>query len=578
MLVANLIQPLVLLLAVVALTSPLGAFIARVMGGERTFLHPLLGPVERLVYRTLRLQPDGEQTWKAYGRSLLVFSLASIVGLYVLQRIQGLLPLNADGFGAVDPYLALNTAVSFVTNTNWQNYLGEQTMSHLTQMAGLAVQNFVSAGVGLAVAVALIRGLTRRRATTVGNFWVDLTRGVVFVLLPLSVLLASLLMARGVVQNFNALREVTTVGGATQNLPGGPIASQEAIKELGTNGGGPYNANSAHPYENPDPITNFLEMLALLVIPFALTATYGRLVGSRRQGWAVFAAMAVIWAGMVGTAIVAEQAGNPIVERAGVDQAAAGGSSAQAGGNMEGKETRFGIGASGTFAASTTGTSTGAVNSFHDSYTAIGGLVPTAHILLGEVSPGGVGTGLYGMLVFVLLAVFIAGLMVGRTPEWLGKKVQAREVKLAGLAILVMPIVVLVLTAFASVLDVGTSSRLNEGPHGLTEMLYAFASQTNNNGSAFAGLTGNTAFYNLTGSLAMYAGRFLPILAVLAIAGSLAAKEKVPAGPGTFPTHTPLFVGLLVGVVLIVGALTFFPVLALGPIVEHLIQATGQLF
>jgi potassium-transporting ATPase potassium-binding subunit len=578
MLVSNLIQPLVLLLAVVALTPPLGAFIARVMSGERTFLHPLLGPVERLVYRTLRLQPDHEQTWKAYGRSLLVFSLSSIVGLYLLQRVQGLLPLNADGFGAVDPYLALNTAVSFVTNTNWQNYLGEQTMSHLTQMAGLAVQNFVSAGVGLAVAVALIRGLTRRRAETIGDFWVDLTRGVVFVLLPLSVLLASLLMARGVVQNFDPLREVTTVGGATQNLPGGPVASQEAIKELGTNGGGFYNANSAHPYENPDPITNFLEMLALLVIPFALTATYGKLVGSRRQGWAVFAAMAVIWAGMVGTAIVAEQAGNPIVERAGVDQAAAGGTGAQAGGNMEGKETRFGIGASGTFAASTTGTSTGAVNSFHDSYTAIGGLVPTAHILLGEVSPGGVGTGLYGMLVFVLLAVFIAGLMVGRTPEWLGKKVQAREVKLAGLAILVMPTVVLVLTAFGSVLDVGTSSRLNEGPHGLTEILYAFASQTNNNGSAFAGLTGNTAFYNLTGSLAMYAGRFLPILAVLAIAGSLAAKEKVPAGPGTFPTHTPLFVGLLVSVVLIVGALTFFPVLALGPIVEHLIQATGQLF
>jgi potassium-transporting ATPase potassium-binding subunit len=578
MLVSNLIQPLVLLLAVVVLTPPLGAFIARVMSGERTFLHPLLGPVERLVYRTLRLQPDHEQTWKAYGRSLLVFSLSSIVGLYLLQRVQGLLPLNADGFGAVDPYLALNTAVSFVTNTNWQNYLGEQTMSHLTQMAGLAVQNFVSAGVGLAVAVALIRGLTRRRAETIGDFWVDLTRGVVFVLLPLSVLLASLLMARGVVQNFDPLREVATVGGATQHLPGGPVASQEAIKELGTNGGGFYNANSAHPYENPDPITNFLEMLALLVIPFALTATYGKLVGSRRQGWAVFAAMAVIWAGMVGTAIVAEQAGNPIVERAGVDQAAAGGTGAQAGGNMEGKETRFGIGASGTFAASTTGTSTGAVNSFHDSYTAIGGLVPTAHILLGEVSPGGVGTGLYGMLVFVLLAVFIAGLMVGRTPEWLGKKVQAREVKLAGLAILVMPTVVLVLTAFGSVLDVGTSSRLNEGPHGLTEILYAFASQTNNNGSAFAGLTGNTAFYNLTGSLATYAGRFLPILAVLAIAGSLAAKEKVPAGPGTFPTHTPLFVGLLVSVVLVVGALTFFPVLALGPVVEHLIQATGQLF
>ncbi|HYN18773.1 MAG TPA: potassium-transporting ATPase subunit KdpA [Actinomycetes bacterium] len=578
MLVPNLIQPLALLLAVAALTPLLGAYIARVMSGQRTFLQPLLGPVERLVYRSLRLAPDREQTWKAYGRSLLIFSLASVTGLYLLQRIQGLLPLNPDGFGAVDPYLALNTAVSFVTNTNWQNYLGEQTMSHLTQMAGLAVQNFVSAGVGLAVAVALIRGLTRRRADTIGNFWVDLTRGVLFLLLPMSILLASLLMARGVIQNFSELREVAGVGGTAQNLPGGPIASQEAIKELGTNGGGPFNANSAHPYENPDPITNFLQMLALLVIPFALTATYGRLVGSRRQGWALFAAMAIIWAGMTVTVIVAEQAGNPVVERAGVDQAATSGAAAQAGGNMEGKETRFGIGASGTFAASTTGTSTGAVNSFHDSYTAIGGLVPTAHMLLGEVSPGGVGTGLYGMLVFVLLAVFIAGLMVGRTPEWLGKKVQAREVKLAGLAILVMPAVVLVLTGIASALDVGTSSRLNQGPHGLTEILYAFTSQANNNGSAFAGLTGNTPFYNLTGTLALWAGRFLPILAVLAIAGSLAAKEKVPAGPGTFPTHTPLFVGLLVSVVLIVGALTFFPVLALGPIVEHLLQGTGQLF
>jgi K+-transporting ATPase ATPase A chain len=376
-------------------------------------------------------------------------------------------------------------------------------------------------------------------------------------------------MARGVIQNFNGLREVTTLGGVTQALPGGPVASQEAIKELGTNGGGFYNANSAHPYENPDPVTNFLETLALLAIPFALTATHGRLVGSRRQGWALFAAMALIWAAMTATVIVAEQAGNPIVARAGADQAA---------GNMEGKETRFGVGASATFAAATTGTSTGAVNSFHDSYTAAGGLVPTAHMLLGEVSPGGVGTGLYGMLVFVLLAVFIAGLMVGRTPEWLGKKVQAREVKLAGLAILVMPAVVLVLTGIAAVVPAGTSSRRNLGPHGLTEILYAFASMANNNGSAFAGLTGNTAFYNLTGSLAMLAGRFLPMLAVLAIAGSLAAKERVPAGPGTFPTHTPLFVGLLVGVVLIVGALTFFPVLALGPLVEQLLQGTGQLF
>jgi potassium-transporting ATPase potassium-binding subunit len=578
MIVPNFVQPLVLLLAVAALTPLLGAFIARVMSGERTFLHPLLGPVERLVYRVLRLDPAREQPWKAYARSLLAFSLASVAGLFALQRIQGLLRVNPDGFGAVASDLALNTAVSFATNTNWQNYLGEQTMSHLTQMTGLAVQNFVSAGVGLAVAVALIRGLSRRRAATIGNFWVDLTRGVLFVLLPLSFLLASLLMARGVVQNFDGLREVTGVGGATQTLPGGPVASQEAIKELGTNGGGFYNANSAHPYENPDPATNFLEMLALLAIPFALTATYGRLVGSRRQGWALFAVMAVIWAAMTATVIVTEQAGNPIVEQAGADQAAAAGTAAQAGGNLEGKEVRFGIGASGTFAASTTGTSTGAVNSFHDSYTAVGGLVPTAHMLLGEVSPGGVGTGLYGMLVFVLLTVFIAGLMVGRTPEWLGKKVQAREVKLAGLAILVMPVVVLVLTGIAAVLPAGTSSRRNLGPHGLTEMLYAFTSMGNNNGSAFAGLTGNTPFYNLTGALAMAAGRYLPILAVLAIAGSLAAKERVPAGPGTLPTHTPLFVGLLVGVVVIVGALTFFPVLALGPVVEQLLQGTGQLY
>jgi K+-transporting ATPase ATPase A chain len=569
MLAGDLVQPLVLLAAVAALTPPLGSYVARVMTGRRTFLHPVLGPVERLVHHSLRLRPDHEQTWKAYARSLLAFSLVSIVGLYLLQRAQGLLPGNPDRFGAVDPFLALNTAVSFVTNTDWQNYAGEATMSHLTQMAGLATQNFLSAGVGLAVAVALVRGLTRRRAGTIGNFWVDLVRGVLFVLLPLSVLLATLLMARGVIQNFDGSRAVTTVGGATQHLPGGPVASQEAIKELGTNGGGFYNANSAHPYENPDPVTNLLELLALLVVPFALTATYGRLVGSRRQGWALFAAMAVIWAAMTTTAIVAEQAGNPIVARAGV---------AQPGGNLEGKETRFGVGGSALFAASTTGTSTGAVNSSHDSYTAIGGLVATSQMLLGEVSPGGVGAGLYSMLVFVLLAVFIAGLMVGRTPEWLGKKVQAREVKLAGLAILVMPALVLVLTGIAAVVPAGTASRGNLGPHGLTEILYAFTSMANNNGSAFAGLTGNTPFYNLTGSLALLAGRFLPILAVLAIAGSLAAKERVPAGPGTFPTHTPLFVGLLVGVVVIVGALTFFPVLALGPIVEHLLQGTGRLF
>jgi K+-transporting ATPase ATPase A chain len=578
MAVSNLVQPLLLLVVVAALTPPLGAYIARAMAGERTPLSAAIGPVERFVYRGLRLAPGREQNWKAYTRSLLAFSLVSVAWLYLLQRFQGLLPVNPDGFGAVDPFLALNTAVSFVTNTNWQNYLGEQTMSHLTQMAGLAVQNFVSAGVGIAVAIALVRGITRRRQETIGNFWVDLTRAVLYVLLPLSVLVAVVLLARGAVQNFDGAREITSLAGATQKLPGGPVASQEAIKELGTNGGGFYNANSAHPFENPDPLTNFIELLAILAIPFALTATYGRMVGSRRQGWAVFAAMAIIWAGMTTVAVTAEQAGNPIVARAGVDQQAAAGALAQAGGNMEGKEVRFGIGASATFAASTTGTSTGAVDSFHDSYTAIGGMVPLSHMLLGEVSPGGVGAGLYGMLVFVLLSVFIAGLMVGRTPEWLGKKLHAREVKLAGLAILVMPVTVLVLTGLAAVLPTATASRLNPGPHGLSEILYAFASQGNNNGSAFAGLTGNTAFYNLTGAVAMYFGRFLIIVPVLAIAGSLAVKERVPEGPGTFPTDTPLFVGLLIGVVLIVGALTFFPVLALGPLVEHLLQSSGKLF
>jgi K+-transporting ATPase ATPase A chain len=578
MLISDLVQPLLLLALIVILTPLIGPYIARVMEGERTFLHPVIGPLERLTYRALRLRADREQSWKAYARSLLAFSVASIVLLYVLQRIQGVLPANPDHHGAIAPYLAFNTAVSFVTNTNWQNYLGEQTMSHLTQMAGLAMQNFLSAGVGLAVAIALIRGITRRGSQTIGNFWVDLTRGTLFVLLPLSFVLALILLSRGAIQNFHGQQTITTLSGGTQKLTGGPVASQEAIKELGTNGGGFYNANSAHPFENPDPLTNFLETLALLLIPFALTATYGKLVGSRKQGWAIFAAMAIIWAGMVTVAVVAEQAGNPIVHRAGVDQAAQSGVDAQTGGNMEGKEVRFGIGASATFAASTTGTSSGAVDSFHDSYTAIGGLVALSSMLLGEVSPGGVGTGLYGMLVFVLLAVFIAGLMVGRTPEWLGKKIQAREVKLAGLTILVMPLTVLVLTAIAAVTTVGTAARLNLGPHGLSEMLYAFTSQGNNNGSAFAGLSGNTPFYNIAGAFAMFLGRFIFLLPVLAIAGSLAAKEAVPAGPGTFRTDTPLFVGLLIGVVVIVGALTFFPVLALGPIVEQLIQATGQLF
>jgi K+-transporting ATPase ATPase A chain len=577
MLISQVVQPLLLLVVVIALTPALGAYIASAMAGRRTFLSPVLAPVERLTYRALRVNPDREQSWRAYALAVLAFSIISIAALYLLQRIQGLpfMPFNPDGMGAVEPFLALNTAVSFVTNTNWQNYLGEQTMSQFTQMAGLAVQNFASAAVGIAVAIALIRGVSRRQTRHIGNFWADLVRATLYVLLPVAFVVALVLLGRGVIQNFDPVADVTTVQGAAQSLPGGPVASQEAIKELGTNGGGFFNANAAHPYENPDGLTNFLELVAILAIPAALTATYGRMVGSRRQGWAVFAAMFILWGASVVVANTAEQQGNPVVAVAGADQAAG---PTQPGGNMEGKETRFGIGASGTYAATTTGTSTGSVNSFHDSYTPIGGLVPTANMLLGEVSPGGVGTGLYGMLVLVIIAVFIAGLMVGRTPEWLGKKIQAREIKLAGLSILVMPLVVLTLTGIASILNVGTSSRLNLGPHGLTEILYAFASQTNNNGSAFAGLTGNTPFYNLTGAAAMFLGRFLPIVAVLGIAGSLAAKEKVPAGPGTFPTDRPLFVGLLIGVVLIVGALTFFPVLALGPIVEQLLTAVHQLF
>ena len=575
MLVADVVQPLLLLIALILVTPPLGAYIARVMQGERTLLHPILAPVERLTYRALRVQPDREQAWRPYARAVIMFSIVSIAFLYLLQRIQGVLPLNPDGHGAVSPFLALNTAVSFVTNTNWQNYLGEQTMSHLTQMTGLAVQNFVSAGVGLAVAIALVRGIARRRSDTIGNFWADLVRGVLYVLLPLAFVVALVLLGRGVIQNFDGFHHVQTLAGHTQDIPGGPVASQEAIKELGTNGGGFYNANSAHPFENPDGFTNFVEMFALLLVPAALTATYGRMVGNRRQGWAIFSVVFLLWAIAAVVTVTAEQQPNPVVARTHVDQRA---SAAQAGGNMEGKEVRFGIGASGTFAASTTGTSTGAVNSFHDSYTPIGGMIPLTNMLLGEVSPGGVGTGLYSILVLAILAVFIAGLMVGRTPELLGKKIESREVKLAGIAVLVMPVVVLTLTAVASVVNVGLSSRLNLGPHGLTEILYSFASQTNNNGSAFAGLTGNTDFYNLTGAAAMFFGRFLYIIPVLAIAGGLAVKERVAVSVGTFPTDRPLFVGLLTGVVLIVAGLTFFPVLALGPLVEQLITTTGRLF
>jgi potassium-transporting ATPase potassium-binding subunit len=551
------LQLLALVIVVLAGTRVLGPYIAKVYAdgggapGDRFFL-----PIERLLYRFGRVDPDQEQPWPVYARAVLAFSLVSVLGLYALQRLQGLLPLNPTGAGAVNPMLALNTATSFVTNTNWQNYAGESTMSHLVQMAGLTVQNFVSAAVGIAVAIALVRGLTRRQTGTIGNFWVDLVRTTSRVLLPLAVLLAITLAGLGVVQTLRGPVEGTTVEGAVQTIYRGPIASQEAIKELGTNGGGIVNANSAHPFENPSGLTNLLENVALLLIPFALTYAYGRLVGNQRQGWALFAAMFVLWIGSVGVATYFEVQGNPRV-----DPAAA---------NMEGKEVRFGAAASALFAASTTGTSTGAVISSHDSFTPGGGAVPLVNILLGEVSPGGVGAGLYGVLIFALLAVFISGLMVGRTPEYLGKRIEAAEMKLVVLYILVVPVLVLVLSAASLLLGPARESILNPGSHGLSEVVYAFASQANNNGSAFAGLRGNTTWYNGMGALAMLAGRFLLIIPVLAIAGSLGRKQAQPLSAGTLPTDSPLFVVMLLAVIVIVVGLTYFPALALGPIVEQL--------
>ena len=550
------------LLGLVFLSTPLlGAYIARVFGGgtapgDRVFL-----PVERALYRLGGVDPEREQPWQVYALSLLAFSLVSVIGLFLLQRVQGGLPLNPTHAGGVAPALAFNTAVSFVTNTNWQNYAGESTMSHLTQLAGLTVQNFVSAAVGIAVAITLVRGITRRRSETVGNFWVDLTRSTTRILLPLALVLALALAGLGVVQTLRGPVDAHTVAGATQAIFRGPVASQEAIKELGTNGGGPLNANSAHPFENPSGLTNLLEMWALLAIPFALTFAFGRLVGDRRQGWAIFAAMLALWVGSAALATWAEVDGNPQVHALGA-----------AGANMEGKEVRFGAPASTLFAASTTGTSTGAVDAAHDSFTPLGGAVPLVNMMLGEVSPGGVGSGLYGMLVFALLAVFIAGLMVGRTPEYLGKKVQAAEMKLVVLYLLAVPALILTFAGISVVLDSATASILNPGPHGLSEIVYAFTSASNNNGSAFGGLSGNTDWFNTTLGLAMLGGRFLLIVPALAIAGSLARKQHIPATAGTLPTGTPLFAGLLVGVVLIVVGLTYFPVLSLGPILEHLGQ------
>jgi potassium-transporting ATPase potassium-binding subunit len=558
---ANWAQLAVLVGLVLVTTPVLGAYLARVLGGgaapgDRVFL-----PAENAVYRVVGVDPRREQPWNVYALSLLAFSVVSLLGLYLLQRIQGALFLNPTDVVGVPSALAFNTAASFVTNTNWQNYGGESTMSHLTQMAGLAVQNFASAAVGIAVAVALVRGIVRRRSETIGNFWVDLTRTTTRVLVPIAAVVALLLVSQGVVQTLHGSVDATTVQGATQSIYRAPVASQEAIKELGTNGGGIANANSAHPFENPTPFTNLVELWAILAIPFALTFTFGRLVGDRRQGWALFAAMFALWIASVGLATGFEVHGNPRVEALGASSTA---------GNMEGKEVRFGAAASGLFAATTTATSTGAVIAAHDSFTPLGGAVPLANIMLGEISPGGVGSGLYGMLVFALLAVFIAGLMVGRTPEYLGKKIQAAEMKLVVLYLLVVPALILVLASSSVLLDTAKASILNPGAHGLSEVVYAFTSAANNNGSAFGGLSGNTDWYNTTLGLAMLGGRFLPIVLVLAIAGALARKQPVPATAGTFPTGTPLFAGLLVGVVLLVVALTYVPVLALGPILEQL--------
>jgi K+-transporting ATPase ATPase A chain len=563
---------LVALVALVGVTAPiLGRYMARVYGtegddrpapGDRFF-----GAIERPIYRLCGIDPRREQRWTAYALSVVGFSAASFALLYAILRLQGSLPFNPYDFGGVDEHLAFNTAVSFMTNTNWQSYGGETTMSHLSQMVGLTVQNFVSAAAGMAVMAALIRGLARRRASSIGNFWVDLTRTTVRILLPLSFVLALVLVSQGVIQNFSGHTEVTTVEGATQLIPGGPAASQIAIKQLGTNGGGFFNVNSSHPFENSTGFNNFVENYAIVLIPLALAFTYGHMVRDRRQGRAVFAIMAVIWLVMSLGAMGLESTGNSRLDDLAVDQDV---SSAQSGGSMEGKEVRFGPAASALWAASTTGTSNGSVNSMHDSYTPSGGGIALTHMMLGEVSPGGVGVGLNGLLIMVILAVFIAGLMVGRTPEYLGKKIQAAEMKLVVLYVLAMPLVLLGFAAASVLLDSALTSQNNPGAHGLSEILYAFTSASNNNGSAFAGLTTATQWYDTTMGLAMLVGRFMLIVPVLAIAGSMASKQPAPATAGTFPTHTPLFGGLVLGVVAIVAGLTFFPALALGPIVEQL--------
>jgi potassium-transporting ATPase potassium-binding subunit len=578
-----------------ALTKPLGSYIADVMEGRPKFALRAGGRFEDLIYRLCGIDSKEEMSWSQYAIALLIFNVLGAAAVYALQRLQAYLPLNPQRLGAVSPDSSFNTAVSFITNTNWQGYSGESTMGYLVQMAGLAVQNFLSAATGIAVAIALIRGFARHSAATIGNFWVDVTRATLYLLLPLAAILALALASDGVIQNFDGYKDVSTIETQsyqnpksdaegnpikdaqgnpvteaattrTQVLPMGPVASQEAIKQLGTNGGGFFNANSAHPYENPTPLTNFLALLAMFLIAFALTYTFGRMVGDPRQGWVLLIATLILFVPLAMLAFHSEQHGNPLIAREGVDQLA---SMAQAGGNMEGKETRFGIAASTLWAAAATGTSTGAVNSMHDSMMPLGGFVPMFLMQLGEVAPGGVGTGLYSILMFAILGVFIAGLMIGRTPEYLGKKIESLEMKLASVFILTTPFAVLIGAALAVATAAGRAGATNPGTHGFSQILYAYTSAANNNGSSFAGISANTVFYNVSTAIAMFIGRFWPIMAVLAIAGSLAAKKRVPVTEGTMPTHGPLFVALLIGSILLIGVLTYVPAFALGPIAEH---------
>jgi K+-transporting ATPase ATPase A chain len=587
------------ILLILAVTKPMGVFMARVFNREKTFMDPVLRPLERLLYRVTGVDENHEMRWTEYAVSMLLFSVVSMLVLYIMQRVQAFLPFNPQKLGAVAPALAFNTAASFTTNTNWQNYSGETTMSYFTQMAGLAYHNFTSAAVGIAIAIAFIRGIARREMETIGNFWVDLVRSCLWVLLPFCILGALTLVSQGVVQNLKPYDTVKLIEPqlapkvdangkpvlspdgkpvmdrvTEQTIAQGPVASQEIIKEWGTNGGGFFNANSAHPFENPTPLSNLIEMFCIFAVSSGLTYTLGRMTGSPRHGWAVWAAMAILFLVGVSVTYWAEARGNPLLA-AGVDQHA---SALQSGGNMEGKEVRFGIANTALWATVTTDASCGAINGWHDSFTPLGGMVPLVNIMLSEVIFGGVGAGMYGMLIYIVLAVFIAGLMVGRTPEYLGKKIEAYDVKMAMLVVLVFPVVILGFSAISAVEGFGTSSILNPGPHGLSEILYAFTSQAGNNGSAFAGLNTNTLWYNTAGAITMLAGRFLMKLPILAIAGNLARKKYVPPSLGTFPVTTPLFTALLIGVILIVGALTFFPALSLGPILEHLLMGAGKTF